>query len=107
MIEPTVGRVVLYRDDTMAFGEWLAAIVVKVWGPRMVNLAVFTDMGAVRSETSVTLRQPEDETLGGRWCEWMPYQVGQAAKTEQVAGGLMERVAALEAEVRELRAVIS
>ena len=60
-----------------------AALVVKVWNERMVNLAVFDANGNHHPKTSVALLQngdvsPED----GYFCEWMPYQLGQAAKTQ-------------------------
>jgi hypothetical protein len=48
-----------------------------------VNLAVFDGNGVAVSRLKVPLIQdgqtaPQD----GDWCEWMPYQKGQAAKTE-------------------------
>jgi hypothetical protein len=51
----------------------------------MVNLTVFDHNGCPHSRTSITLIQEGDDPnlIGGRaWCEWMPYQKGQAAKTE-------------------------
>ena len=88
MIQPTVGRVVLYKGE---FPETAAAIVVRVWGDRMVNLTVFDPSGSVHARTSVTLRQPEDEAPQGSFCEWMPYQQGQAAKTEALEQKLAEK----------------
>ncbi len=58
----------------------------------MVNLAVFDANGFARGETSVLLVQDGyGNPGGGAWCTWMPYQKGQAAKTE-----------ALEAQIRPL-----
>jgi len=87
MIRPTVGRVVLFwpilnpgeRPDAQ---PW-AAIVTYVWSDRMVNLSVFAHNGVQRSCTSVPLLQDGDAApISGYYCEWMPYQKGQAARTE-------------------------
>jgi hypothetical protein len=91
MIVPTVGRVVWFwpshvsdpgfaHHDTR---EPVAAIVAHVWGDRMVNLAVFDSNGVPHSMTSVQLLQDDDpKPEHGYFCAWMPYQMGQAAKTE-------------------------
>ncbi len=90
MIAPTVGRVVLYvpKEDKYAFGFCLqagkphAALVTGVHSDRLVNLAVFDANGKTFPATSVALRQPEDAAPKyGDYCEWMPYQIGQAGKT--------------------------
>jgi hypothetical protein len=89
MIEPTVGRIVLYAplpnempvghgstDPSVDASMRCAAIIVAVHGPRMVNLSVFDANGALHPKSSVTLRQPEDETHPpSGFCEWLPYQV--------------------------------
>lgn len=89
MIHPTNGRVVWYTpsshgeiDSAM---EWhdkskpLAAMVVHVWSSRMVNLVVFDSNGTSFGRTSVDLVQEGDtKPASGRFCEWMPYQIGQA-----------------------------
>jgi hypothetical protein len=86
MIEPTVGRVVWYRPnetEQIKSDQPLAAIVAYVHNPRLVNLAVFEPNGNHHSRTSVTLVQEGDAYLAGSsFCEWMPYQKGQAAKAE-------------------------
>ncbi len=38
------------------------------------------------------------------WCEWMPYQQGQAAKTEEIAALAVAQIAALEKRVADLEA---
>ena len=100
MIAPTVGRVVLYvpREDKYAFGFHLsagrphAAIVTAVHGDRLVNLAVFDTGGKTFPATSVTLKQPEDKAPDyGDYCEWMPYQIGQASKTDELQKALAEK----------------
>lgn len=90
MIEPTVGRIVHFTPSTATSGvpkydQPLAAIVTYVWGPRMVNLTAFDANGGTFSATSVTLLQDGDEPNPyGHYAQWMPYQKGQAAKTESV-----------------------
>jgi hypothetical protein len=93
MIEPSVGRVVLYypskfgSDDEMAkiIYQPLAAIICSVDSNSCVNLAVFDTNGTLHSRTSVFLLQDDDAVPAhGRYCEWMPYQKGQAAKTEEL-----------------------
>lgn len=102
MINPTVGRVVWYWPGQVGdpgFGSGpQAAIVTHVWSDRMVNLAVFAPNGTHYSRTSVVLIQPGDDGAapGRPYCAWMPYQLGQAAKTDAAEGGLMDRVKALE-----------
>ena len=61
-----------------------AAIITYVHGDRMVNLVVFDPNGNSQGRTSVALRQEGDVAPNGMFCEWMPYQLGQAAKTEAV-----------------------
>ncbi len=93
MIKPTVGRVVLFYPAGVAHNaEPCAAIVVKVWSDTMVNLAVFDANGVARGETSVLLVQDDGygNPGGGAWCCWMPYQKGQAAKTDQLEAKLAE-----------------
>ncbi len=93
MIKPTIGRVVLFVPKQAKYefgfcfvaGRPHAALITAVHGDRCVNLAAFDANGKSYGFTSVTLRQPEDADqgfAGGDYCEWMPFQVGQAAKTE-------------------------
>lgn len=94
MIKPTVGRVVLFtphhadrhhNDDRQSW----AALICYVHSDRMVNLAAFGQNGASHSKTSVTLLQDDDaKPEHGHYCEWMPYQTGQAAKTEKLQAQL-------------------
>lgn len=88
IIKPTVGRVVLFWDLDRAdvdneHAQAEAAIVAYVYSDRMVNLSVFDHVGKQRGVTSVPLIQPGDvRPSAGGFCEWMPYQIGQAAKYE-------------------------
>lgn len=87
MISPTVGRVVLYRAAKDEPEQ--AAIVTRVHHDRLVNLTVFGHDGKPAPMTSVALVQPEDEPpANAGYCEWMPFQKGQAAKTEALEAKL-------------------
>lgn len=97
IIPPSNGRIVWFTPGSDFPGRWidiqkpLAAMICHVWGDRMVNLDVVDSNGFHWSATSVDLIQPGDEaaTRGmGRFCEWMPYQVGQAAKTESLGANI-------------------
>jgi hypothetical protein len=88
MITPTVGRVVWYcpgpEDPTPIFrDEPLAAHIARVKNDRLVNLLVIRADGVTYGRHDVVLLQDGDKRpREGRYCEWMPYQKGQAAKTE-------------------------
>jgi hypothetical protein len=91
IITPTVGRrvwfhpvegvevrgpgamVILDREQPLDAG------IVFVWGDRLVNLDVTDHEGRHHALTSVPLAQPGDpRPTNGLWCEWMPFQKGQA-----------------------------
>lgn len=92
MIKPTIGRVVWYyptaaEPGAAVPGGPLAAIIACVWSDTCVNLAVFDCNGHpfANPPTSVLLIQDDAPVpTGGGYCTWMPYQVGQAAKTEEL-----------------------
>lgn len=80
MIKPTIGRVVWFHPTEL---ETHAAIITQVWGDEMVNLVVFDYDGNPKGETSVWLWQGEGANIPKptiRYCEWMPYQIGQARR---------------------------
>ncbi len=93
MIAPTIGRVVWFYErcvpDTAE--QALAAIVTYVHSDRLVNLAVFDGNGKCAGRISVPLRQPADVAPRGMFCEWMPYQKGQAVKTEALEAQLKDK----------------
>lgn len=95
MIEPTVGRIVLYHygpGESRHHGpEAWPAIVTKVHGHHSVNLTVFAPDGVVLGKPEVRLVQADEEAPDGEWCEWMPYQIGQAARTEAAEKKLAEK----------------
>lgn len=87
MIEPTVGRIVWYypfpgEPGPSAGGQPLAAQIAHVWSDTCVNLMVVDANGNTYSKTSILLLQDGNPRPGLGFCEWMPYQKGQAAKTE-------------------------
>jgi hypothetical protein len=86
MIKPTIGRVVWFHpgaNDPHKFGpqdQPRAALVSYVWSDRLVNLTVSSPNGETYGATSVVLVQEGDATPKDYYCEWMPFQKGQAAK---------------------------
>lgn len=102
---PTPGRIVYYVPKYPVDGGVRPAIVVRVYSDVCVSLQVFTDgsndgpgaeANGVMHVTSV-MQDPTGQQP--RSWHWMPYQVGQAQKTDAVAGELAKRVATLEARV--------
>jgi hypothetical protein len=89
MISPTVGRVVWFFKYVPGQGHKgpLAAHVCKVHSDRYVNLMVIDEEGIPRAEKTVYLVQENEESPASDYCCWMPYQIGQAKKTEEVMKG--------------------
>lgn len=90
MIKPTIGRVVLYYGS----GEYAAqcqprpASICYVHSDTMINVGGFDKNGDPFKATSVTLIQDDDPRPDYGHAEWMPYQKGQAAKTEALEAKL-------------------
>lgn len=99
-IKPTVGRKVWFQPnrskDASALvvdnkivqqftAEPLDATVLCTWSDRCVNLLVVDHAGVTHAMRSVTLRQADEIPPPGFYCEWMPYQTGQAAKDSKVS----------------------
>jgi hypothetical protein len=110
MITPTVGRVVWYHAPGAAQGaQPQAAIIAFVHNDTLVNLHVIDANGIASGATSVPLVQEGDATpSAGFYCEWMPYQKGQAAKTEaaeaagqQPAANVLDKVAVTPSAVQD------
>jgi len=89
VIKPTVGRKVWYRP---AKGEAMVcnsddqpmdATIIYVWNDRTVNLVVHDHGGSVHMRRSTLLLQGDEQydPVTG-FCEWMPFQQGQAKATE-------------------------
>jgi hypothetical protein len=114
MIQPTVGRVVLYSPEA---GEGFytgpedqqnfAALVAAVNKDGTINLAVFDASGNSHARQNVPLVQdPYTEPHPGRsFAQWMGYQIGQAAKYEALAATLAEPAQELEPEAKALIAL--
>jgi hypothetical protein len=86
-IEPTVGRIVWYWPDASEhinyrLGEPLRADICAVNSDGTVNLSVNDVRGCQTPRACVTLVQPDEPKPEHSFCAWMPYQKGQAAKTE-------------------------
>lgn len=83
MIQPTVGRIVLYTpaDEELAArkGQPYPAIVTHVFSDTCVNLSVMGDgsFGIPCEGVNVTSACHCDEGTPGTW-KWMPYQKAQA-----------------------------
>lgn len=93
MIVPTVGRVVwFYKYSAEGHKGPLAAHVAFVHSDTMLNLMVIDENGNPRSETSVRLVQEGEECPQADYACWMPYQKGQAQKTEALEKKLSEAV---------------
>lgn len=80
MITPTIGRVVLVHRGASDQAE--PGLVCYVWNDRLINVGGFDRNGLPFSATSVQLVQDDEAPSHSVWAEWMPYQKGQAAKTE-------------------------
>lgn len=98
MIQPTVGRIVHYFFAAGAVEH--AAILVGVHNERSINLAVFNDDGSLYPALEVPLLQDDDAVPAeGAYAAWMPFQKGQATKTEATESGLGARVDAIEKDL--------
>jgi len=83
-VTPSIGRIVWYRGQDNIVR---AAIVTHVWSQFLINLHAFgKDQNDPEAgiHTSVTHGDIEHEPSCCPSWSWMPYQKGQAAKTEQL-----------------------
>ena len=90
MITPTVGRVVWFYPD-VGMDQPHAAIITYVWSDTCVNLVAFNAGGSSFGITSVPLIQDDNPRPDSFYAEWMPYQKGQTAKTEQLEAGVANK----------------
>lgn len=95
MIKPTIGRKVWFRPNGCGSlngatlnnfdkDQPMDATIVCVHGDRMVNLLVVDHGGAPHMQRSVALRQPDEIAPPGFYCEWVPFQAGQAKAADVV-----------------------
>lgn len=95
-IPPTVGRVLWFFDKKRhpgfhenPNGGPYAAQIASVCSDDVVNLTVSDAHGTTHGRVGVILSHAGGQPEGADyWCEWMPYQKGQAAKTEAVERSL-------------------
>jgi hypothetical protein len=93
VIKPTVGRSLWYYpgiDPIARVGdEPLAAILTAVLTDTDINLCVFDANGHPHPRQHVYLFQEGGRSPGeAGHAQWMPYQKGQSAKTEQLEAQL-------------------
>lgn len=107
-MQPTVGRVMWFRPNgihrehftVLDHEQPCSAQVTYVYNDGRVNLMVSDHNGVTWPFANVVVVQPEEPKPepGTPFVVWMPYQLGQAAKTED----LTPRVEALENLVDEI-----
>lgn len=105
MITPTIGRVVLVHRYGLS-DQPEPALICYVHNDRMINVGGFDRNGAPFAITSVCLLQDGDQVpanSGWPYAEWMPYQKGQAAKTEALEKTIFETAAAARAAGPEVK----
>lgn len=100
MIVPTVGRIVWYHPQKRGMGvgdpgpdpdgQPLAAMIAHVWSDTCVNLTVSDVNGNTYGRTSVLLVQDDAPVPDQFYCEWMPYQKGQAKKYDTDAANIAD-----------------
>lgn len=101
IIQPTVGRIVWYWPTAYDLAQGMfaypgsdqpmAATVAFVHSDRMVNLSVVDHNGQPIDKRSVTLLQEGDVVRDhAGYAEWMPFQKGQAAKTDTAQHGALD-----------------
>jgi hypothetical protein len=95
-IEPTVGRKILFYTNGAATPHVCgcgpnSADIAHVNKDGTVNLMVIGCFGEPFSAREVRLVQAGETPpeSGTPYCRWMPYQIGQAAKTEELATKLV------------------
>lgn len=90
MIKPTIGRVVWvfrpYGSSDISQAE--VGLITYVWNDRCVNVVGFDYSGDQFKLLSLTLIQDNEPKPEGNFAAWMPYQKGQAAKTESLQATL-------------------
>jgi hypothetical protein len=96
MIEPSVGRVVWYRErEGLRLGKQpQAALIAYVHGVTKVNLTVSRPSGETYGVQEVTLWNGEGKEPHTAYCEWMPYQ--KAVAKGEIAPTLHDNVEAVK-----------
>ncbi len=88
MIEPTIGRVVWVRNrHGRMHDQPETAQICFVHSNTLINVGGLDHVGQHFRCVNIQLRQGEPSEVidpNAAYCEWMPYQKGQAAKTDAV-----------------------
>ncbi len=89
VIPLTPGRIIHFHaseHDGIARlnGQPLPAMIAGIHNDRLVNLSVCDAYGNWQPRSSVVFVQPGDNKPDHAHATWMEYQIGQAAKTEQL-----------------------
>ena len=94
MIKPTVGRVIWWFEHdnvTDLIVGPMVALIADVYPSGRVTLVGWDLDGKPRIGLKhVRIVENGDATDEDVWAQWMPYQQGQAAKTEQLEAKLQE-----------------
>ena len=106
-ITPTPGRIIWFTPGnndgiTRNGAEPLAAIVAGVLADGTVNLAVFDARGNLSQRHAVEIVDADAANVPvNGFASWMPYQLGQAAKTERAIeiASIMTATAGVTAEL--------
>lgn len=86
MIEPSVGRIVWVFHTS---GKPLAGIITSVISNEEITVTVF-DIGSERHQKLPLLQTDADYKGETPYATWMPYQKGQAAKTEALEKAMFD-----------------
>lgn len=96
MIQPTIGRVVWYYPGphekrlhiNVKDAQPCVALICYVQNDSTVSLVVFDHFGSTHARQAVELCHGDTVPSEREHCVWMPYQKGQAAKTEALEAKL-------------------
>lgn len=90
VIKPTIGRVLWFFPTDEYAGYRLDnkqpfdAHVCYVHNDRLINIVYFDHVGqCYPAQSAILVQEGDPKPEGQGWCEWMPYQVGQAKKHEE------------------------
>ena len=83
VIKPTIGRVVWYYYKPKQ-DQPMAAVISWVHTDKLVNLTVSDKGRHMSGSLEIPLVQANEEIPGDPYCTWMPYQIGQAKKAEEL-----------------------
>jgi hypothetical protein len=79
-MKPSIGRIVWYYSNMYLEGQFPLAAIVAFVHPddRILNLGVFSSVGAAYPATAPLLQKGETPTVeeeASGYCTWMPYQI--------------------------------